>query len=458
MKYKLAPLELPAQDPFQFDALNRKPSAKSVSLLVDELEGPFVLAIDSPWGTGKTTFVKMLMSVLQEKGYPCLYFDAWKTDFSADPMVAFLGEIGSFLPCEIKQGEDFQQARRIATVLAKKAVPVSAKLAATCARCLNAFERDCAANAVDEYEKERGLIEEFHAALDKTVAALIAGGKLDKLVIFIDEIDRCRPGYAVDLLECVKHLFDIRSMLFIMAFDKQQLQTSLGAVYGQSINSNEYLRRFIDLEHKLPKPDAESFAASLFSRFEFDKLFVSRAEEELCEEKENLVQSFTVLSEIFDLSLRAREQCFTAIRVAIMTTPEKHYFYPQLLIFPHLLTILAVLRVGAPEAYRRYALEDGSADELVAQLRSRAGGGKMLASPAGTLIEAYLIAAKFSWQDQTDPLREYKLAAQDRESSEETRQRAARIISIVRQLSFVRRSPSLSYIVNKLELAARFKR
>jgi hypothetical protein len=458
MKYKLAPLDLPADDPFRFDALNRKPSAKSVSLLVDELEGPFVLAIDSPWGTGKTTFVKMLLGVLQEKGYPCLYFDAWKTDFSTDPMVAFLGEIGRMLPAAVKQGKDFQQAKSIATVLAKKAVPISPKLAATCARCFDAFDKDCTANAVDEYEKERSLIETFHSSLGKAIDTLNAGRKRDKLVIFIDEIDRCRPGYAVDLLECVKHLFDISSILFIVALDKQQLQTSLGAVYGQSINSNEYLRRFIDLEHKLPKPDAEAFTASLFSRFEFDKLFVNRAPGELRKEKQNLVQSFTVLSEIFDLSLRAREQCFTAIRVAIMTTPEKHYFYPQLLIFPHLLTILAVLRVGASDVYRHYALEDGSPDEVIAHLRDREGGGKMLASPVGTVIEAYLVAAKFSWQDQTDRLQHYKMIAHDGTSSEEARERAGKIISFVRELSFVQRSPSLSYVVNKLELAAQFKR
>jgi hypothetical protein len=458
MKYKLAPLELPASDPFRYDALNRKASAKSVSLLVDELEGPFVLAIDSPWGTGKTTFVKMLLAVLQDKGYPCLYFDAWKTDFSSDPMVAFLGEIGRLLPGQIKQGKDFQQAKSIATVLAKKAVPISAKLAATCARCLDAFERDCVANAVDEYENERSLIEQFHISLGKAIDNLTADGKKSKIVIVIDEIDRCRPGYAVDLLECIKHFFDINNILFIVSLDKQQLQTSLGAVYGQSINSSEYLRRFIDLEHMLPKPDAEAFTSSLFSRFEFDKLFVNRAAGELRKEKNNLVQSFAVLSEIFDLSLRAREQCFTAIRVAIMTTPEKHYFYPQLLIFPHLLTILAVLRVGEPDVYRRYALEDGEPEELIAHLRSRKGGVKMLDSPSGIVIEAYLVAAKSSWQDQTDRLRDYKMAASDTALSAEARQRAGKIMSIVRQLSFVQRGPSLAYVVNKLELAAQFKR
>ena len=89
--YKPAPLEIPADKPFDSDSLNREPSVKALSTLIGELQGPFVLAIDSPWGAGKTTFVRMLQSVLETKEYPCLYFNAWETDFSTDPLVAFRG-------------------------------------------------------------------------------------------------------------------------------------------------------------------------------------------------------------------------------------------------------------------------------------------------------------------------------------------------------------------------------
>ena len=80
---------------FRFDALNRKPSVEALSNLLNSLTGPFVLTIDSPWGTGKTTFIKIWKAYLESQGFACLYFNAWETDFSTDPLVAFLSEFDS---------------------------------------------------------------------------------------------------------------------------------------------------------------------------------------------------------------------------------------------------------------------------------------------------------------------------------------------------------------------------
>ncbi len=464
MKYKLAPLEIPTDDPFRFDALNRRPSVEAVSLLIDELQGPFVLAIDSPWGTGKTTFVQLLMSVLKSKGYACLYFNAWATDFSTDPMVTFLGELGTLVSNEIKNEaavvKHFQKAKKIATLLAKKAIPVAGKVATGGILNLDSFTEKSIAeyvassltDAVDAYAAERGLINDFRTSLGEAIAKLNEEGKKTKIVIFVDELDRCRPTYAVDLLERIKHLFNIDNVIFVVSLDKQQLHTSLGAVYGQGIESDEYLRRFIDLEYLLPRPDAEAFTNSLFNRFEFTKFFEKRTHAEFSYDSKNFVRAFVALSDIFNLSLRAREKCFTRIRVAMMTTQENHYF------FPHLLVILTVLRVGAPAAYRRYALEDGSAKELVEHLKEINGGVEMLDSHFGTVTEANLIAVKSHFHDRSAELQEYEAISKDASRPAPERERADKIVKIVSDMSFRDKNPSLSYLVNKLELAAQFKR
>lgn len=220
MKYKLAPIEIPAEDPFRFDVLNRRPSVEALSRLVDELQGPFVLAIDSPWGTGKTTFVQFLMSVLKSKGYPCLYFNAWETDFSIDPMVAFLGELGTLVSKDVKNesafARHFQKAKKIATLLAKKAIPVVGKVATGGILDLDSFTEKSIAeyvaisitDAVDAYVAERALIEEFRASLGDAIKKLSKDGKKSEIIIFVDELDRCRPTYAIELLERIKHLFN----------------------------------------------------------------------------------------------------------------------------------------------------------------------------------------------------------------------------------------------------------
>jgi hypothetical protein len=310
------------------------------------------------------------MSVLKSKGYTCLYFNAWETDFSIDPMDAFLGELGTLISSDVKDesafAKHFQKAKKIATLLAKKAVPVAGKVATGGLLDLDSFtEKSIAeyvessiADAVDAYATERTHIEKFRTSLGDAIKKLNKDGKKSKIIIFVDELDRCRPTYAVDLLERIKHLFNVEDVIFVLSLDKQQLHTSLGAVYGKDIHADEYLRRFIDLEYLLPRPDAEAFTKSLFSRFEFNKFFEKRTHSELSNEKESLIKAFVALSDIFNLSLRAREQCFTRIRVAMMTTPENHY------LFPHLLTILTVLRVGALTAYRRYAFKVGARRNL----------------------------------------------------------------------------------------------
>src|SRR5258708_25650222 len=119
MEFKLPPIDVPADNPFSFDGLGRKDSVQALTNLVGALKGPFTVAIDSPWGTGKTTFVRMWKAFLESQGFHCLYFDAWSTDFSSDPLVAFLGELNTLLTkTEGRELErNFKKARKIATVL-----------------------------------------------------------------------------------------------------------------------------------------------------------------------------------------------------------------------------------------------------------------------------------------------------------------------------------------------------
>lgn len=132
MDFKLKSLEVPKDNPFKYDALDRKTSVESLTLLVNELNGPFVLAIDSPWGTGKTTFIEIWKAYLESNHYICIYFNAWETDFAIDPLVAFLGEIDNFVKSTAPGNTEFEVAfdktKKIATSIAKRALPVVGKI------------------------------------------------------------------------------------------------------------------------------------------------------------------------------------------------------------------------------------------------------------------------------------------------------------------------------------------
>jgi hypothetical protein len=457
MQFKLSPIEIPQSDPFQFDALQRRPSVEAIASLLDNLSGPFVLAIDSQWGTGKTTFVRMLKSFLESQNFFCLYFNAWETDFTTDPLLAFLGEMDGLIKAYDHGGKAFDKAKKIATLIAKRVLPVAGKIATGGLLDLDSFTKDALADlvsdsvtdAVDAYTAEKNLILHFHESLSEAVKSLHAKGKKTNLVVFVDEVDRCRPTFAVELLERIKHLFNVPNILFVISLDKVQLSVSLSSVYGDGINSNEYLRRFIDIEYNLPKPNPKAFTKHLFGRFGFDDFFKDRANSAF--ERNDIEEVFTSLSDLFDLSLRAREQCFTMLRVAMLMTPGNYQFYP------FLLTALIILKLASPSLYKLYALEDGSSSDVVTSLKSMRGGEDFLYTRAGISLEAYLIGAKAYRYNKTAELESYEQLAASGTTAEKDKDRAKQLIDFFTDSSFNNSIPSLKDVVKKIELIQQFK-
>ena len=74
-------------------------------------------------------------------------------------------------------------------------------------------------------------------------------------MVMINELDRCRPSYAVELLEVAKHLFSADRIVFVLAVNCDQLAHSVTALYGNDFDAEGYLRRFFDVDFQLPEPD-----------------------------------------------------------------------------------------------------------------------------------------------------------------------------------------------------------
>lgn len=463
MEFKLSPLEIPSDQPFRFDRLNRGEPVTTLVSLIQSLSGPYVIAVDSPWGTGKTTFLGFLRAVLDSSGLACLYFDAWKTDFSSDPLIAFLGELNDNLLNDTKDNSRFNQffgnAKRIASVLARRAIPVAGKIATAGILDLDDFTEQTISefvgtqlnDVVDSYTAEKKLIQTFRENLFDALDSIDSSQINRKLIIIVDELDRCKPTYAIQLLERIKHLFDLKNVIFIVALDKQQLGVSLGAVYGAGIDADEYLRRFFDLEYSLPKADPSEFTKCLYERFGFDEFFDTRTHSELRHEKQHLLETFVALSQLLGLSLRAREQCFARIRIALLMTKENHFLYPILV------STLAMLKVANPSLYRGFAFGSTTAREVIDFLASKPGGSELLNNDFGAIIETYLIMSKSSPHEDAAELAEYRALASDSSIANEPRARASRILGIANHLSSINQ-PRLRYVVGKLELAAQFER
>ena len=114
------------------------------------------------------------------------------------------------------------------------------------------------------------MIEEFKEKLESmanagtTEAERADAGGHKPLLVMIDELDRCRPTYAVELLETAKHLFAVDQVVFVLAVNRTELQHAVKALYGNEFKADGYLRRFIDLDVHLPEPNLENFLNELF--------------------------------------------------------------------------------------------------------------------------------------------------------------------------------------------------
>ncbi|MCF0051638.1 KAP family NTPase [Dyadobacter sp. LJ53] len=342
-------LVISKDDPFASCQLGRKKYADILTQIVDEPGNGFVLAINNEWGTGKTTFVKMWQQQLQNNGFTTLYFNAWENDFERNPLAAIMSEL-KVLRAK-KNEEIYRSLLEKGAKLTKHILPAAAK--ALVKQYVNIDEivdavvssTEAAAeileNEIDEYAARKKSLLDFRADLEKFLETT----KGEKPVIFIiDELDRCRPNYAVEVLEHMKHFFAVNGIIFVLSIDKVQLGHAIRGVYGsEQLNADEYLRRFIDLEYSIPEPDTKQFVHYLFQYFAFDQFFKSNQRlrySEASDEREAFLTFAVTLFEKGKPTLRQQEKMFAHARISLKSFSYGNYLFPSVFLFLIFLRIL----------------------------------------------------------------------------------------------------------------------
>ena len=236
-------------------------------------EGKSSIAVDGKWGYGKTFFVKQTKMLIEafniftkslteeeretvksafarEIGrgetavellpQVCVYYDAWANDNDADPILSLVYEIikSTAVDYTFRKGVDCVKA---AALIADFFKGKNASDLITLAR-----ETDPLAELKGQKEIQ-SLVEEFLDSL------LFEQG--DRLVVFIDELDRCKPSYAVQLLERIKHYFSNDRITFVFSVNIDELQHTIKRYYGDGFDACRYLDRFFDYRISLPPAD-----------------------------------------------------------------------------------------------------------------------------------------------------------------------------------------------------------
>lgn len=327
-------------DPFINCKLDRKEYAVNLTDVIKFYSDGFVMAINNKWGTGKTTFIKMWQQYLINDGFKTIYFNAWENDYQSDVFIALLAELDSLKESDSK--ELFESVLVKAKPLMRKVgiglmkglskkigadVLIQELIEGASETAFSNIEKE-----IENYSNRRKSIEGFRKELEK-LAFSIDNHK--PLVFIIDELDRCRPNYAVEVLEQIKHLFLVPGIVFILAIDKEQLSHAVKGVYGNdNIDANEYLRRFIDIEYTIPDPSLEKFIDYLFDYYSFDEFYnTDRIKNQNFKfEEQNLKDIYLSLFSNKISTLRVHEKKFAHMRVLLKTYNSNQYSLPEVVV------------------------------------------------------------------------------------------------------------------------------
>ncbi len=270
--YDLKPTAENIISTFQEDLLSRNKDVLRMVSLLENIGGGASIALDAKWGAGKTFFVKQVKMVLDaynehlddiDSSYRdtiksicnrhkifdeiepivSVYYDAWTNDNDIDPMLSIVYSI-------IAETYDYQI----------KADHDSIKIAGGIFELVTGRDVN---SLIESIRGERPLerIKEAKDIRDEIIRLLrsLLPERGNKLVVFIDELDRCRPSYAVQLLERIKHYFECEDIVFVFSVNLHELQYTIKHYYGDEFDASKYMDRFFDMSIALPPAELRGF-------------------------------------------------------------------------------------------------------------------------------------------------------------------------------------------------------
>lgn len=309
--------------------LERNPYIHNFISMLLNIEKGGVIAIDGEWGSGKTYFVHQVKWLLdctsknidgevesvlsrivpkldniKSHKYKAFYYDAWKYDKSNNPfftllrtMILAFGGIDYF-----NQKKGFiESLLKSASHIVKGITPIDVE---------SIFNGIKEFSGINDTTRLSEL--EFIELMDSQVNSFldyICEGQYDKLVVFIDELDRCRPSFAVELLEIIKHYFNNDKLIFVLSTNLKEFQYCIKHYYGEGFDGWKYLDRFIDIRITLPKITVEEYCKYLWNNLYNDRI----DDLAICCAKH------------FDLTLREIERYNILVKLSIQNALKKQH-------------------------------------------------------------------------------------------------------------------------------------
>lgn len=226
------------------------------------------ISIDASWGMGKTLLKDVLVEKLVENGIKVKAINAWETDYFSDPMKSLIGEINgrdlNISSDTIEKGEKLiKNIGGVATKIFGTALLKKLNFTDEDITNIKSIFQGIDSSGVEEYKKYKDLVKNFKESFGVSVGT-------SKRVIILDELDRCKPNYAIELLEAIKHIFDIYNLTFIFLINKEQLKYTVENLYGCNRENEDYFEKFFDLQLIFPEIDIVDFIQIEYENYRYD--------------------------------------------------------------------------------------------------------------------------------------------------------------------------------------------
>ncbi|HIF9276817.1 TPA: KAP family P-loop NTPase fold protein [Photobacterium damselae] len=318
--------------------LNRKAYGEFlIDYITSENDG-FVLNLNGQWGAGKTEFLKRTYTELINRNHPTIYIDAWESDFCEKPLTVVASELLNQIECfepslNVSELDTIKQSLGsfLKDVLVTSAGIVTNQALGDCNIGMNVVRNslektDSSTLLMDQlksdYANRVDAIKEIRHELGKLATKLEHDYEYElPIVVLVDELDRCRPNYAIEMLEVIKHFFTTEHFVFIVGTDTNQLTKSIKAIYGSEFDSNQYLKRFFSRTAELPRPDLKSYLNAInFESNLHDKIGGSlNIIPEPNKEFQNQTEWLCAISQTFNLDIRTLNQLIAKLEACLLS-------------------------------------------------------------------------------------------------------------------------------------------
>ncbi|WP_414618354.1 P-loop NTPase fold protein [Serratia liquefaciens] len=312
------------------DIFNRRRFATQLeTIILNSQDESLVFAIDDKWGSGKTTFLKMWEGKVIKEENPNLkiiYFDAFEHDYQQDAFLALASKIYGLIDKESStlKKKFIDSAKVVGRSLFSIATKVGVNIATAGLVNGSAIESasdtvaDAITKPIDKFieEKIKGAKQEEDSLTHfKETLELISKDK--KIIFIIDELDRARPDFSLEILEKIKHVFSAKNFIFMLSMNREQFEKTIIKRYGD-INASLYLSKFITHWFTLPKEsETKTTALSRYCEHLYNVMLDSNRE------FETSYDTLTRLLTVNKTSLREAEKAFGFMALTLASIKNK---------------------------------------------------------------------------------------------------------------------------------------